>query len=135
MGGLSAANQPFLLIKVSDCPYGWLKERTSCYLLNQAGMTWPEAQASCNSQGAYLASIEDEQEKDLAVSLQAAHSISYLFLGGSWDGETWHWDSGEPFVYTAWRSDEPNGQPYMVSTASGWGDVYYFNAFPSLCEK
>ncbi|XP_052766145.1 ladderlectin-like isoform X2 [Mya arenaria] len=120
---------------VSDCPYGWLKERTSCYLLNQAGMTWPEAQASCNSQGAYLASIEDEQEKDLAVSLQAAHSISYLFLGGSWDGETWHWDSGEPFVYTAWRSDEPNGQPYMVSTASGWGDVYYFNAFPSLCEK
>ncbi|XP_052806450.1 ladderlectin-like [Mya arenaria] len=121
--------------QIPRCPIGWLKDRTSCYLLNMTNMKWPEAKASCHSQGAYMSSIGDEHEKDLAANLQAERTISYLLICGSWDGAALHWDSGEGFDYTAWRNSEPGGHPFMTSTTSGWRDVKSFNSFPSLFEK
>jgi hypothetical protein len=78
-----------------------------CYEKFTGPATWANAQAACMALGGTLVKIESAAENQALVALigQADH-----FIGGT-DSATemqWLWYDGTPFVYTNWRSGEPN---------------------------
>jgi len=84
------------------------------------GILWTEARDAAASQGGYLASITSAAENTFVVSLASDdkywwHDPNGSGFGGPWLGgyqgsiPGWLWLSGEPWSYTDWSSDEPNG--------------------------
>ena len=64
-----------------------------------------------------------------------------MWLGG-YDSEKeghWHWVTGEPFVYTNWRSRMPNnggagGNEDCMDWSNGWNDNVCSHLYYFLCE-
>ena len=61
----------------SQCRRDWQRYGTSCYFVNTAPLTWPDAQTYCESKGGNLASIADSGVNDHVTYLvrdsQKAH--------------------------------------------------------------
>jgi hypothetical protein len=78
-----------------------------CYERFVTALPWTAAQAACQALGGTLAKIESAQENAVLVGLigQADH-----WIGGTDAASemTWVWYDGTPFVFTNWRSGEPN---------------------------
>jgi hypothetical protein len=81
---------------------------TTCYEAFQAlPQTWAAAQATCASRGGALVKIESAAENAIITTLAADQRA---WIGGSdlAAEDTFVWTDGTPFVYTNWRSGEPN---------------------------
>ena len=64
-----------------NCPAGWVEFQNNCYLLTDTNLdelSWHDANAKCLSDGAQLASINSEEEKQFiedTVSLLREDSL------------------------------------------------------------
>ena len=80
-----------------------------CYGLQKNKLLgWSEAEDFCQrwSAGAHLASIHSSEEHKFVQE----NFPPNIWLGGS-DGEkegSWAWSDGEPWVYSAWHSGQPD---------------------------
>jgi len=103
-----------------------------------SGITWQEAQqdmASLLPDGYHLATVTSQAEQDFIVQLvnQSGYFSDY-WLGGFQVAEPdmepdggWQWVTGEDWVYTSWRSGEPNNangnENYLTYDGpAGWND-------------
>lgn len=87
-------------------------------VVDPAGIRWTDAADGASARGAYLACITSPDENTFVFSLVNSPSFfqpesgTNAMLGpwiGLWrPGVTFEWVSGEPFVYSAWASGEPN---------------------------
>lgn len=92
-------------------------------------VSWTDASAAATSLGGYLATITSDAENDFIFSLidsdgywqEFTRGDGQLQTHGPWIGllQTpgsiepnggWAWVSGELFAFSAWATDEPNGQ-------------------------
>lgn len=96
-------------VRVSDPITG------NCYLRFNENVTWQVASARCQAAGAHLVSIETVEEDALVASIAPQNANDPTDFDG-WIGAndianetTWMWETTlEPFVFTNWRSGEPN---------------------------
>lgn len=104
------------------------------YVVSADKLTMPEARSLASSLGGHVACIATQTE-NMAVSLMSGGD-ERLWIGASdkLQEGVWRWDSGEPFVYSAWASGEPNSggpigdEDYCITnfTAPGnWNDIEY----------
>jgi len=91
----------------AGCPNGWSLFGPNCYKLVETLKTWQEAENHCQTEGAHLASLHSEEEKDFVGGL-TSHQWEHWLGGTRKSGETWQWSDLTPFSYTNWRPTEPN---------------------------
>ena len=80
------------------------------YVVVKPDSTWSEAQELCAAMGGHLATVGDAGEQAFLELL--AGGQERFWLGGfrePFDPDSWQWVTGEPWVYTNWGEDEPNG--------------------------
>ena len=79
------------------------------YQLFENSMSWTEAKAYCESLGGQLTSITSDAEQKFIVDLIKKGTKNYYFIGGYCDSDRkFKWVTGEPMVYTAWASGQPD---------------------------
>jgi hypothetical protein len=119
-----------------------------CIAFFEALATWLEARNACNAAGGILAMPTTMQENDLYHPI-ATNLLTDpdAWLGGT-DATTegtFAWiDPAEPFMYTHWRTGEPNNggtsgtqEDCVVmenDTAGTWDDRPCTRAYPYFCE-
>ena len=103
------------------------------YELIRTPMTWEDALIAASDAGGYLATVTSQAEYDFIKELILVSGY-YAWLGGSDSASEgdWVWasNSSDAFLYTAWRSGEPNnccgGEHYLVMYVfpndEGWND-------------
>ncbi|NWU96709.1 PLA2R phospholipase, partial [Upupa epops] len=91
----------------------WIKFRTSCYSFSTLlqGTTLDTAHEVCQSQGANLLTIQDEDESAFLLEElhRVADSVQVVWLNGLrvTDNETVLWLDGSPLNYSNWGIREP----------------------------
>lgn len=104
---------------------------------------WNMAQAYCEAQGGYLATITSSEEDAFLYSYITDAGYSSVMFGLTDQEQTddWRWVTGEEFSYQNWRSWEPNhqggyehyGMYYERNTDGTWNDGSGRGG-PFLCE-
>lgn len=151
--GGASCNVPQSCAGLGDISYD---DATSghCYFKVLAPATWQQAQATCQSKGAYLAVVSSSVETDIIVSRLSTNSS---WIGGS-DASTeekWLWTGGElngsqfwqglsggsgvDGMYSNWAPYEPNsaGDEDCVHayTNGQWNDLACSTPNSFICEK
>ncbi len=71
-------------------------------------MTWTEAKAYCEKQGAHLATITSAEEQEAITELLLSTGAKKNYwLGGTRENDQWKWITDESFSYTHWAGGEP----------------------------
>ena len=80
------------------------------YCIVHEQYSWSAAQYYCAQMGGHLATVNSEQEQFFLESIN--YNRDRLWLGGfrgDNDPDSWRWVTGEPWEYTCWDKEEPNG--------------------------
>jgi len=133
----------------AGCPAGWTTYNNKCYKAGSdiTGHTakWSEARTACESEGAFLVTINDQAENDFVSNDPALCGSSNCWIGGndlsveahaSTDASAWQWDNGETSGYSNFAaghrsyfnqgagSDLGHGEDCLLMTETGkWHDT------------
>ena len=112
---------------------------------------WFNAKSLCEAVGGHLATITSQGEANFVSTLLG--NVNKYWLGGFQpDGSTepssnWQWVTGESWIYTNWRTGEPNNNggdekflEIQYPPSPGWNDVgnsthWYICEWPQNFEK
>ena len=131
--------------------------RVHCYWPRSSSQTWSEASQSCMLQNGHLVTILSAEENAFVVSM-AQFSTSFMDTWiGATDGKaggdrtgagTYRWVTNEPWGYTNWAPDQPDGfcdpcsagqtctcdhRATLVNDGT-WTDRWADNTRSSVCE-
>ncbi|XP_038609592.1 C-type mannose receptor 2 isoform X2 [Tachyglossus aculeatus] len=135
----------FCPIKSDDCETFWDTDHltNSCYQFNfQSTLSWREAWASCEQQGADLLSITEIHEQTYINGLLTGYS-STLWIGlNDLDiSGGWQWSDNSPLKYLNWENDQPDNPSeencgvIRTESAGGWQNRDCSIALPYVCKK
>ncbi|EPY86408.1 hypothetical protein CB1_000313013 [Camelus ferus] len=118
----------FCPIKSNDCETFWDKDQLtdSCYQFNfQSTLSWREAWASCEQQGADLLSITEIHEQTYingeAGLLTGYSSTLWIGLNDLDTSGGWQWSDNSPLKYLNWESgSSEGGGPQRNTGRLGW---------------
>ena len=109
-----------------SCPSGSVKWTNGhCYKAVLApGLSWSDAQDSCEARGGHLATISSAEENAFVFSLVSGNNAFWYldtygnglgpWLGGYQTSGSqepdggWQWVTGETFTFTYWETDQPD---------------------------
>ncbi|XP_069387928.1 ladderlectin-like isoform X4 [Paralichthys olivaceus] len=119
-----------------DCPAGWIRYKSSCYLYVSAGRSWTSAAANCNSLGATLASVHDLFDYSFLQQLTSRGGGTLAWMGGLYF-QGWRWVDQSPFNYNFWSAQHTVSryQCIHLNTRVGWSNNNCGNGWPSICVK
>ncbi|OXB84688.1 UNVERIFIED_CONTAM: hypothetical protein H355_001165 [Colinus virginianus] len=111
------------------CQRGWKRHGFYCYFIGNTFVTFSQANHTCESHQAYLATVQDRYEQAYLTSLVGLKTERYFWIGLSDVEEkgTFKWTNGEHVLFTHWNSEMPGRRPGCVAmrtgTAGGLWDV------------
>ena len=79
------------------------------YQLFNEGVSWSTAKSRCEAKGGHLVTITSSGEYSFCKSLLGDLSPKYCWLGASHASGAWKWVTGDPWSFTAWSPNQPNG--------------------------
>ncbi|KAL7404505.1 hypothetical protein ABVT39_015680 [Epinephelus coioides] len=133
-------------IETTLCPADWITFGNSCYLMSKEEKSWTDSSKACETHGARLVIISNEEEQEF---------IS-IFTRNSWIGLTdeeregeWKWVDGTTATTKYWRNEQPDngggsGKPPPENCAQiskMYPNLYNWNDLPCsadlyfTCEK
>nr|XP_019930721.2 perlucin [Crassostrea gigas] len=101
----------------SECPHGWTRRDSSCYLfVTHVANDWTESEFFCRLLHSNLAEIETQEEGTFLQSQARIHTHENRDSHGFWIGGTdaveegkWIWiTSGHSFTYSHWAPGFPD---------------------------
>ena len=141
---IDAAPQPDAKMVV-PCTEGDMQvqdgETGHCYMYFDTNTSWAAARAICEGidSDVFLASITTEAENAVIETLVPGTEV---WIGGNdlVNEMEFVWISGEPFVFTNWRSGEPNGNnedciTYQDQLGGVWDDRPCGDNQRVVCER
>ena len=122
---------------------------SSCYRFYSSEMSWTQAQAECQKEKAYLASVPNVWIKTFIGVLQ---KDNFAFIGGSRPAGSnpnigWEWLDNTAWSYQNWNTGEPSHavelclSQYGSSLANKWNDVDcstsygLYGSYGYVCQK
>jgi surface protein len=96
------------------------------YYLSNVASDWNTARLKARELGGYLVSINNEAENNFVFGLLPDWNY---WIGLSDEGQegVWQWDSGEPYIYSNWATNEPNNlgnEDYAIFWGNNqWNDI------------
>ncbi|BFZ08889.1 hypothetical protein BsWGS_11928 [Bradybaena similaris] len=95
-----------------ECAEDWQQFQGNCYRYGGTTVSWGEAQAICQSQGARLAEIPTFKVNNFVLTLVKPKKDTCVWLGGYdiFNEGAWEWSSRRRDFnsFTNWHSGEPN---------------------------
>ena len=119
------------------CEEGWSLHDSYCYRVFTNTITWENAEAACQTEGADLASVLD-METNTFVWDMVKLTGKAAWLGGNLQTGTWNWVGHGDWAYTKWKSGEPNGDGPCLELrieADNWNDGVCSWNRQYVCEK
>uniref|UniRef100_H2XKA0 C-type lectin domain-containing protein n=1 Tax=Ciona intestinalis TaxID=7719 RepID=H2XKA0_CIOIN len=113
------------------CPAGWTTYGSKCYL--EVGLTdnslrknWNDAEAYCNNNHAYLASVPNAYYNSFLTSQLFGATIN-IWIGFNAQGtsRTFKWSDNEDVTYTNWAPNEPNNSGGLYSYLEECGEIIW----------
>ncbi|RVE60774.1 hypothetical protein OJAV_G00184850 [Oryzias javanicus] len=126
------------------CGHGWTWINNRCFRLMPAAKSWAQAERSCISMRANLASVHSIEEYHEIQSLTAASEYKETWIGGydCQENGVWFWSDGSPFHFTNWCPGQPdnlgrnqNCLQMNFSPAKCWDDATCTDHLPYICAK
>ena len=118
-------------------PYGSAKirpEDNHAYIRFGSELSWEVAHADCQSRGGYLAVISSPEE---AVFVRSnVGSDGWIGLSDAVAEGEYVWVTGEPFEFSDWSPNRPNGgaTENCVLLGARWEDLPCADSRPYFCE-
>ncbi|XP_040887724.1 macrophage mannose receptor 1-like [Toxotes jaculatrix] len=142
----SAQEENSHLVKRSTrCPHGWTRYGRRCFYYFPTTRTWAQAEKTCQSMNANLASVHNIQEyhKIQRMIQSRTHEYKEAWIGGSDAQEegTWLWSDGSRLNYLNWCSGQPDNffsQHCLKMNYSGhkcWDDDWCDYRRPFVCAR
>uniref|UniRef100_A0A1A7X271 C-type lectin domain-containing protein n=2 Tax=Iconisemion striatum TaxID=60296 RepID=A0A1A7X271_9TELE len=142
-----------LMLKVNElngcvssqrCPSGWREINSRCYFLSTETKAWEESRQKCQSVGADLVVINNEQEQNALYRMNGNQYLLFWIGLHNTDG-TLKWVDGSELNDTFWQNGQPSSdvannedcvEMYHQSPAlANWNDAPCQNSRHWLCEK
>ncbi|XP_072174206.1 macrophage mannose receptor 1-like [Diadema setosum] len=128
------------------CPKGWVTWGNKCLQVQDHLDSWTSARNHCMVLGGDLASVRDDKEEALAVSLlENVAGPVWLGLNDRDHEGLFTWADGSPVFHTNWATNEPNnwgGQENCVhmygsdgALPGTWNDAECTQQYYSLCQR
>ncbi|XP_049608621.1 struthiocalcin-1 [Syngnathus scovelli] len=99
--------------KENCCPKGWLQLDCRCYLYQEKGRQFADAESICNILGGNLASVHSPLEYAVVLELikQSSDSTVDVWLGlhEAIENDAYFWTDGSDVDYTAFNGDNDPG--------------------------
>jgi hypothetical protein len=115
---------------------------THCYWLGDSSTNQGDAQAGCQNQGGYLATILSQEENEAVTRITAASfplwvGMSRPTTSGGCTKEDYRWMTGEPAFFDAWDGSEPDcsGSGVVMIAGGRWRDRYVETKYRYACES
>uniref|UniRef100_A0A914EA29 C-type lectin domain-containing protein n=1 Tax=Acrobeloides nanus TaxID=290746 RepID=A0A914EA29_9BILA len=104
-----------------DSEWTFFSGSNACYKVHVENLTWSEAQQVCNTEGANLTSIHNDEENQFIIRITQT-GMDVYDIGEPWiglsslenDGISYTWVDGTPVDYTNWGPNRPGNPPYSV---------------------
>ncbi|XP_049424334.1 CD209 antigen-like protein C [Epinephelus fuscoguttatus] len=125
----------------TTCPANWIMFDNSCYLMSKEEKSWTDSSKACETHGARLVIISNEEEQEF---------ISF-FTRNSWIGLTdkkpegqWKWVNGTTATTKYWKSGQPDNDgenedcaqiSNMYPDLNNWNDLPCSIELYFTCEK
>nr|XP_033478867.1 CD209 antigen-like protein C [Epinephelus lanceolatus] len=122
-------------------PADWITFGNSCYLMSKEKKSWTDSSKACETHGAWLVIISNEEEQEF---------ISF-FTRNSWIGLTdkepegeWKWVNGTTATTKYWKSGQPDNDgenedcaqiSNMYPHLNNWNDLPCHTELYFTCEK
>ncbi|KAL7889831.1 hypothetical protein AOLI_G00020890 [Acnodon oligacanthus] len=87
-----------------QCPTGWFRHGSRCFLLVKSRMSWLNAENHCVSQQGSLASVQSPAEYQFLQSLADLGGQTSAWIGAFNFQNTWMWIDRAGFYYSNWHS-------------------------------
>ncbi|XP_078144186.1 galactose-specific lectin nattectin-like [Centroberyx gerrardi] len=129
---------------VRQCPDGWTHHGSRCFSFYHSEKTWLDAELTCISQGANLASVHSAAEHNFLRGLinRVTGSYKRTFIGGfdAMKEGVWQWSDGSKFDSTHWNKGEPNNLKVencveMNFRGNLWNDLSCNAKLSFVCAK
>ncbi|KAF6720761.1 Ladderlectin [Oryzias melastigma] len=126
------------------CGKDWTWINNRCFRYMPAPKSWAQAERSCISMGATLASVHSIEEYHEIQSVTATYGYKQTWIGGSdaQEERVWLWTDASAFSYTNWCPGEPNdlgGSQHCLqmnfSHEKCWDDAVCSDLLPYICAR
>ncbi|XP_077423709.1 lithostathine-1-alpha-like [Vanacampus margaritifer] len=137
-------SKPITFVKDNSCPKGWTRLDCYCYLYEDEGRTFADAESVCNILGGNLVSIHSDLENAFVVELIRAGvndvGVAWIGLNDAIEDDDFIWTDGSDNDFTnfAVAGGEPddNGPCVAMLESDGlWGDTGCTDLFAYVCIK
>ncbi|XP_072017477.1 C-type lectin mannose-binding isoform-like [Amphiura filiformis] len=94
-----------------ECISNWSPYGEYCYYVNnQVAYTYEQARVNCLNEYATLTSVLSTEEQAFHKELIATYYVElWIGLNDIETGDTWIWEDGSNYSFSAWNPGEPNG--------------------------
>ncbi|PIO35635.1 hypothetical protein AB205_0091490, partial [Aquarana catesbeiana] len=121
---------------------GWKRHGYYCYFIGETASTFTEANSTCNTNAAYLMTVEDRFEQAYLTSLIGLRPEKYFWTGLTDLEErgTFKWTNNERVLYTHWNADMPGRKQGCVVMRTGnrgglWDVIKCDEKAKFVCKK
>ncbi|XP_043921441.1 macrophage mannose receptor 1-like [Protopterus annectens] len=103
------------------CQMGWRRHGFYCYFVGSIAKTFAEANQTCNSDGAYLVTIEDRYEQAYLTSLIGLRPEKYFWTGLAdvMKKGTFTWTNTDRVTFTNWNAEMPGSHTGCIALRTG----------------
>nr|XP_045606294.1 macrophage mannose receptor 1-like isoform X2 [Procambarus clarkii] len=124
-----------------SAPYDqYIAYNDGCYRPSNVTKSWQEAESTCVSEGAHLASVHDLAEDAFMWVLAQEISVDDAWIGFNnlQDEQVYRWSDGWPAMYSNWDNGQPNASVsacVRVKSANGrWSAESCDGVRPFICK-
>ena len=102
------------------------------YVLYASDKSWTDAEAWCEQNGGYLATINNQEEWDKVKELLGTINATPCWFGAESTSGSFKWVTGEPFDFSDWHEGQPDtwdGHEFYLGTGYSGLNCYRWNDF------
>uniref|UniRef100_A0A3B4DX47 C-type lectin domain-containing protein n=1 Tax=Pygocentrus nattereri TaxID=42514 RepID=A0A3B4DX47_PYGNA len=119
-----------------QCPTGWFRHGSRCFLLVKSRMSWLNAENHCVSQQGSLASVQSPAEYQFLQNLADLGGQTSAWIVFSLQN-TWMWIDRAGFYYSNWQSlSSVSSNPCAyLQTQAGWANTNCATTLTFFCVR
>ncbi|XP_061682922.1 galactose-specific lectin nattectin-like [Syngnathoides biaculeatus] len=125
----------------NSCPKGWTQLDCNCYLYQDEGRTFADAESVCNILGGNLVSIHSALENSFVLELirqSSKKDKTWIGLHDAIEDNDFIWTDGSDVDFLRFDDHEPNGSGpcVQIDERNGfWEDAYCADELSYVCIR
>ncbi|XP_031427103.1 ladderlectin-like [Clupea harengus] len=120
-----------------QCPSGWFKKGSRCFLMVTSKKNWSNAATHCVGQQGSLASVQSSDEYNFLQTMVTFSGQSSAWIGGFHFQGAWRWIDSAGFYYTNWQTQNSVSRyPCLqLNSNGGWSNYNCRTSRAFFCAR